>query len=572
MSSLPVTSGLHFSLLTPPSARFGPRLGTVVFKRPGCTTDQPFVTIPTPGLLTATSRGVVPHLSRDHHRKTQAIKWVHIPFETFLEHNPPVPTLQTGKTPLHTFLGFNPGQHLLSMSARDLYDGREMPPNGKDHVSVYSLRGVRKLSPAQWRSYVYSVKPDIVMALSDTPFTDPPYSQKRLTKSIERSFAWLLNVLCSLSEPEKSTLLKEEPHYKPTVLVHMSGMTSIPARRAFADSLLEPLFGPEAEQVKHIKYLDEGVSGYSFDLVPLRLSLDAAEKKSIDAMSPPSSLPSPAETPDPTTTALDVEASLSQLNLDSTIPPHIEQILPLLKTSLERLPTTKPRIVNSTQTPHETLRLISSVGIDLFDAHWAQRASDIGVSLDFVFPAPQGEGRKDLGHNLYHDKYTYDFSPLASSFRGAIDTEFTKPICQCLACSPSVPPTRLYHGVDEESYSGEPVMPLSSTPRYKPSFTRAYLHHLLHTHEMSAHSLLVMHNISILDAFFSSIRKLLSEKPESWDAEVKRFIEAYDEDMVVLDEARVSWKEVELARGKGRLAREKAKQDEGTLGTAVELE
>lgn len=65
-----------------------------------------------------------------------------------LEHNPPVPTLQSGSTPLHTFLGFIPGKHILSMSARDPYEGKEMPTNGNNHVSVYSLRGVRQVSNA----------------------------------------------------------------------------------------------------------------------------------------------------------------------------------------------------------------------------------------------------------------------------------------------------------------------------------------------------------------------------------------------------------------------------------------
>ena len=62
-----------------------------------------------------------------------------------LEDNPPVPTLQPGHNPLHKFLGFNPNNHLLSMSARDPNDGREMPPNGHSHMSVNTLRGVRKV-------------------------------------------------------------------------------------------------------------------------------------------------------------------------------------------------------------------------------------------------------------------------------------------------------------------------------------------------------------------------------------------------------------------------------------------
>jgi len=65
--------------LTSPTTRYGPRLGNIVLRRPGSAVD---LQIPTPGFLMATSRGVVPHLSRDHHRLTTAIRWVNIPFET----------------------------------------------------------------------------------------------------------------------------------------------------------------------------------------------------------------------------------------------------------------------------------------------------------------------------------------------------------------------------------------------------------------------------------------------------------------------------------------------------------
>jgi queuine tRNA-ribosyltransferase len=81
-----------------------------------------------------------------------------------------------------------------------------MPPNGNSHVSATCIRGVRKVivkveslsknfhfrfevTIADWRSYVLTMQPDIAFALSDTPFTAAPHSQKRLTKSIERSAA-----------------------------------------------------------------------------------------------------------------------------------------------------------------------------------------------------------------------------------------------------------------------------------------------------------------------------------------------------------------------------------------------
>ena len=92
------------------------------------------------------------------------------------------------------------------MSARNPYDGREMRPNGQSHMSAYTLRGVRKMSRfVLFKIYrliyfyivisILACQLDIVFALSDTPFTGRPYSQKRLAKSIERSSAWLSNLL-----------------------------------------------------------------------------------------------------------------------------------------------------------------------------------------------------------------------------------------------------------------------------------------------------------------------------------------------------------------------------------------
>ena len=304
----------------------------------------------------------------------------------------------------------------------------------------------------------------------------------------------------------------------------MAGGTSIPARKAFADNLLEKLHGPEAEALKPLEKLDDGVIGYSFDLVPLRQSLDAKAN-------------------------------------DST-PSHTDILIPLLESSLGNLPETKLRLINSTKSPHEVLKLLSTIGIDLFDAQWAQQAADIGIALDFQFPISGTEtGRVDVGHNLYESKFSLDFSPLANAFRGALTADMDHlPICSCAACSPISPSTQILHGVDTPSSSNDQ---LDSKPRYKPPFTRAYIHHLLHTHEMSAHALLAMHNLQVLSSFFAGIRQVLVlYDSERWMKEVDRFMEIYDEGLDVFEAARSNWKAVDMARGKGRLGREKMAQDE----------
>ncbi|KAK2464954.1 hypothetical protein APHAL10511_003030 [Amanita phalloides] len=549
---------MHFTLITTPNAsRHAPRLGKVILKRP--THSEKGCLFPTPNFLTSTSRGVVPHLSRDHHNRTEAIRWVNVPFETFLDRNPPVPTLhQSEPQPLHAFLGFKPRQHVLSMTVRDSSDGRDMPPNGNDHVSVYCLRGVRKISPSDWRSHVSKCQPDVVVALSDVPFTEPPYSQRRLTKSIDRSAKWLADIL----RPIAPLVDTPESHlYRPTVLVHMAGGVSITARRAFSDNLRETLFGKEAQQVSPLRCLDDGVSGYTFDLVPLRLSLEATMKKAVD-------------------TEMAIESEFdpsSSRNLMST-----SHLIPLMKASLESLPVTKLRLVNTCASPHEMLHLIRMIGVDLFDAHWAQNAANIGIALDFTFPAPPQDtctnaaqksaqprvrtnGKRDLGHNLYEPAYASDFSSFASCFAPTTDSSSVqgKLICPCLACSPVTPKSKICHGSPE--LEAEPSTSMQIT--YRPPHTRAYLHHLLQTHEMSAHSLLVMHNLSVLDTFFAGVRNTIEMAGDVFEQEVDRFIQTYDEDMVLFAEGAVNWRDVDLARGKGRLAREKARVISSSVST-----
>ncbi|EIM87554.1 uncharacterized protein STEHIDRAFT_56363 [Stereum hirsutum FP-91666 SS1] len=559
---------------------WGPRVGRVSIRRQ----DGTSLEIKTPGLITSTSRGIVPHLARDTTRATKAIAWVHIPFESFLDRIPPVPTLQQGPHPLHKYLGFLPSQHIISTSLRDPFDGREMPANGHEFVNAYCLRGVRKVTAPEWRSYVQACEPDIVVALSDIPFTPGPHSQKRMTKSIERSSAWLVEILRPIpanEDPPSET--KSDSSVSPhlNVFVHMAGGVEPAARNTFARSLLEPLYEKEAEAVKPLKCLDEGVAGYTFDLVPLHRSLSTPSTTVIPSTTSPAKVKKAMAVLTPHT------------NPSLSLPVTTEKLIPLMQTSLQPLPRNKPRVANSISGPHEILQLIKGVGIDLFDGHWAQRAADWGIALDFVFPPPSAntdeatEGtraQQGLGHNLYDSRYAYDFTAFADSFRPAssnstsLSTDDDRLVCPCIACSPSTPTTSIQHSKLDLTSPPPNPNPVS------PPFTRAYVHHLLHTHEMSAHALLASHNLSILDAFFASIRTFLSQNvgvPDSvsgavsvsdrFSREVERFSEVYDSSMTVFEEARRSWAEVEMARGKGRMAREREKQVDDTLGTAVEL-
>lgn len=384
-----------------------------------------------------------------------------------------------------------------------------------------------------------------------------------------------------MSDPASSTLSN--------VLVHMAGGAIAQARKAFAESLMEDIEGIDADRLAPLCRLDDGVAGYVFDLVPLRSALSARQNVNTEE----------DEEADITTRrqprAHGVVDSLALASAEGASQVDSAALSECFRASLRPLPAHKPRIANSARSPHEVLRLIRDVGVDLFDAHWAQRAADIGVALDFRFPIvpgltqPAGEdntdcprpkvrpgGKADLGHNLYSTKYANDHSRLASSFldgqtyerRAAEGLPNLRPMCPCGACSPRNTGSHILHSsVDHMSWDSQ-----EATDGLEPPFMRSYLHHLLHTHEMSAHTLLVMHNLHVLDAFFAGVRWTLEcIDAEDFTRQVEWFSEVYDEDMVLFDEAKVDCAKVEMARGKGRLAREKIKQAESCLGTSVDV-
>lgn len=363
------------------------------------------------------------------------------------------------------------------------------------------------------------MRPDIVFALPDIPFTATPPSEKRTMKTLERSLRWLGQIL-RISHPN--------------VFVHMAGGHNDVARDDFATGLLEPLEGPEARDLQPLGLdkLDDGVAGYSFDMAPLRKQVP-----SLDAS----------------------QASLTDL----------------VSISLKPLPDSKPRLVSGCTSPHEILSLVN-VGIDLFDTFFAQRAANWGIALDFAFPAPAQDGASpiEIGVNLYEPDYERQFTRLSTNFSGFFESHADRPVCPCIACSPSFSTTPVVHSSIDER------LPSQNATVYEPAVTRAYVHHLLHTHEMSAHTYLAAHNINVLSSFFVSIRKFIQrpDLQESFATELTRFEAHYTRPDIpngLFDRANVQFRDVDLVRGKGRLAREKvakANVVDPSPGLVIQLE
>lgn len=390
-------------------------------------------------------------------------------------------------------------------------------------MSLVQFSYFQQVTHSLFHSYATAVKPDIIFALSDILFVPQPPSERRVIKSLERSLRWLAQLLRTSAKPDTKL---------PNIIVHMVGGIDDVARDDFATGLMEALQGADARELKPLglETLEEGVSGFSFDLVPLKkeLLLTGADK-------------------DTTTQAL----------------------TDLVQISLKALPQGKPRLLTGANSPHEILSFVR-IGIDVFDAHFAQRAADWGIALDFRFPAPdrrEESTKRDIGVNLYDEKYATDFGRLAENFTGQASQhdDNALPTCPCIACSPQFSSSPLLHS-SLDAPCHEPSI------GFAPPFTRAYLHHLLHTHEMSAHAMLAAHNLSVLSTFFTDVRKSVQSLNDgdatAFEHEVQRFYESYiipDVQEGLFERAKGQWEDVNLARGKGRLAREKAAKENAVV-------
>ena len=468
-----------------------------------------------------------------------------------LELAPPVPLFHPAALPLHTFLTCSPDQHILALSVRDPGANQNMPANTNAFIQAQTIRGMKKVSNEEWCQWARILRPDVLYALPDVPKTQGganeheavgkvsvmpgegrAVSQKRTGKSLDRTAAWLEGLLAETTPTSTDGELKE---HRPPVFVQLMGGRRARGREEFSRMLLEKLDKSDSEKVGGLRTLDEGVAGYVVELVDLPTKA---------FRSPPSLNINEAET--------QMEEDFEETEGDDLggnpvhVPVNPSTVTSLIRTSLELLPSSKPRIAHTAPSPHSILRLILECGIDLFDTVWATEAADLGVALEFEFPAPTYPSEAavttallPIGRNLFDEQYATDFSILGPQLHNHSG---------CASCHPRFRDAPLVHSKADEN---------ETTDNAAPGYTRAYLHHLLHTHEMSSYTLLHLHNLAVVEEFFVAIRTALKHSRGGFEKEVRRFYEVYDSSMGVLDEARVRWREVEDARGKGRLKRER---------------
>ncbi|CAG8745669.1 5395_t:CDS:1, partial [Acaulospora colombiana] len=391
------------------------------------------------------------------------------------------PALHPATLPLHTFLTYPPSRHILSLSLRDPSDNQNMPANTNVWVQAKTVRGVRKVTVQDWITWSKALRPDILWAFVDVPKTllnggakaaeetvvvkgeGRQTSQKRTTKSLERSTLWLQALMGELKEEEGRTENKqgagEEATVKrPPIIVSLLGGCDPRARNEYSLALVEKLDRGDSSKAGGLRKLDDGIMGYAVDLVDLPTNCYS---------SPPAESAGPANPSEP-------EDEIDQNALTE-----------LLKTSLKPLTATKPRIAHSAPSPHAILRIILESGFDLFDVPWVAEAADLGIALDFDFPVSRAATVQDtksqaIGLNLFEERFADDFTTLGTGLSSWVN-------------EPTFDPNPVLHStVDQTQWAGQ-----ADKTNEAPGFKKSYIHHLLHTHEMSAYALLHMHNLAV---------------------------------------------------------------------------
>jgi len=195
------------------------------------------------------------------------------------------------------------------------------------------------------------------------------------------------------------------------------------------------------------------------------------------------------------------------------------QALRQLMTTLQQMPhpstTTPPRrreylilAVNDIQSILDAAREgVSIIGTDMVRL-WSRD----GMALCLDMSLGNGEKKNETESttsgmiDLSEEKYARDSSALLSG-------------CQCVTCRPRQINTRSNH-LDTKCIDDQ-------TKKSVPSFTRAYIHHLIKATEMLAETLLFVHNLHQMLLLFRQLSKAASLDDEVGGDEEKRNLEAF---------------------------------------------
>ncbi|KAF9331841.1 Queuine tRNA-ribosyltransferase subunit qtrtd1 [Podila minutissima] len=453
-------SPLTFSIIRQSTQLSAARRGTVVMTSSVSSSSSPLAdndatkkdkrVIETPGCFMYSVKGSVPHLTPDTLR-LQGFGGVNVSIEQLLQDHQPT-GLDKWPFTLSKFLNLQ--DLILLCDIREASSFTKVPFNSDRFVSMISNKGVRQLTLEDYLKVVRAYHPDIVGAFTDSISDTKEPGQKRVRKSVERSLKWLDQVLLERqgfdglaqdreAEEKKKLKSRNKENQTPIVSETVASVSVSPVKRTTLPWTDVGLFAH--------------VQGAQFEQERVRSAQETAKRTGVDGY------------------IVDTNA----------LPGSRDDILKMLKASMDHLPKDKPRLVYGMQAPEDVLRSIA-LGADLFDTTYPFLLTEDGKASLFSFgsvTAPSNTASIDSATaslqassisssannrwiNLWDDEHADKFVPIMEG-------------CECYACKGG-------------------------------RHTRAYINHLLKAHEMLATVLLMSHNMHQYSKFFANIRQSIA--------------------------------------------------------------
>ncbi|KAF9426921.1 Queuine tRNA-ribosyltransferase subunit qtrtd1 [Podila epigama] len=459
--------------------------------------------IETPGCLMYTNKGSVPHLTPDNLR-LQDYGGVNVSMEHLLQ-NHHLAGLDKWPFDLATFLHLQ--EFILLCQLRDTSSFMKLAPTTDRYVTLTTFQGIRQLTLKDYVDIIRVYRPDIVVAFSDNiveTFRDPSTvlpGKKRVQKSVDRSLTWLDQVLLerqgldgfaqeAAKNPKKVETRKEqrkkERFQKLAELHHqkqqqeVDGTLGIKSSSSLASSPQSTLTAEETsvsssntttttaehKTEDHGNETDTGLAHatpkpwtetavfaqlHGSDLISERVrSAEESAKRDVQGF------------------VMDVGSLVASKTMTKNA------VLNCVKVSTDPLPADKPRLLYGIRTPEDVLRAIP-MGVDLFDTTYPFQLTEDGKASLYYFKEPTIAGvhtttlttSEKRWINLWDEEHGDKFEPILDG-------------CECYACKDG-------------------------------RHTRAYINHLLKTHEMLATVLLMSHNMHQYSKFFASVRKSIED-------------------------------------------------------------
>lgn len=436
--------------------------------RIGCIKDierLPGLVLETPLLLLYTKGGSVPHLTYEVLQMvTKEQHILHIPISTVAQCYEAVSALKKG---IADFIGL---KEYLTFNS--IHDPAVVTPHGfseMDTISIWPRNGRKQLDPDKYMDIIEAFQPDIYQVLCDGD-TNTTSSKRRVQKSIDRSIIFFERCI---KRHEKSEVLKNS-----AVLGVVEGGYSVGGREMSAKYLANSsVFG----------YVIDGLHNNGPDVEHLTFG----------------------------------------------------DVKPVLEETLKHLPNEKFRLLHGCWNPEAVLNM-AELGIDAFDSSYAYIVTERGGALIFQnavtnldicnAPADTLNGEEPaVGRNTKPKTsiYAQSFQPPEKKRQNSDDQQDTllADDDKSVTTNTKGPASDLPEGTKPQSSRLNKKYEISlADEKYADDFTpisrscscltcqkhtRAYVHHLLNTHELLGPVLLTIHNLHHYMEFFKSIREAL---------------------------------------------------------------